>query len=198
MFSGIIEAVGHVAKIEDHGGDKRVTFATDNFDLSDVKSGDSIAVNGVCLTITGTSGGNFAADISGETLSCTTFGLLQIGTAVNLEKSLRMTDRLHGHLVTGHVDGIGTVRERFDDARSARLVIKCPVMLLRYISAKGSVSMDGVSLTVNERRESGFEVNIIPHTLEQTIMADYQAGTRVNIEVDIIARYLESLVQSEK
>ena len=194
MFSGIIEAVGQVADIDDHGGDKRITIAAGGLDLSDVKPGDSIAVNGVCLSVVAKSPGEFSADVSAETLSCTTFGLLQTGAAVNLEKALRLSDRLHGHLVTGHVDGVGSVLESASNVRSERLVIECPAELLRYISKKGSVSVDGVSLTVNERHGAGFSMNIIPHTLEQTIMADYIAGTRVNIEVDIIARYLEQLL----
>jgi riboflavin synthase len=198
MFSGIIETVGQVANIVDHDGDKRITFAAGNLDLSDVKPGNSIAVNGTCLSVVTIADGKFAADLSTKTLSCTTFDSLRIGSTVNLEKALRLTDRLHGHLVTGHVDGVGNVRQRVTDARSERLVFECPVGLLRYISTKGSVCVDGVSLTVNERYASGFEVNIIPHTLANTIMADYRPGTRVNIEVDIIARYLESLVQSEK
>ena len=193
MFSGIIEKTGHITRIEDHGGDKRITIAAGGLDLADVKPGDSIAVNGVCLSVVEKVQGEFSADVSAATLSCTTFGLLQIGAAVNLEKALHLSDRFHGHLVTGHVDGVGTVRERVAEARSIRLVIECPAVLLRYISTKGSVCVDGVSLTVNERQESGFAVNIIPHTLVQTIMADYHAGTQVNIEVDIIARYLEQL-----
>ena len=197
MFSGIIEAVGLVANINDHGGDKRITISASDLDLSDVKPGNSIAVNGVCLSVVATADGEFAADVSTETLSCTTLALLRIGDAVNLEKALRVTDRLHGHLVTGHVDGVGSVRERVSDARSERLVIECPPELLRYISTKGSVCVDGVSLTVNEKHESGFAVNIIPHTLAHTIMADYHAGARVNIEVDIIARYLESMVKCD-
>jgi riboflavin synthase len=198
MFSGIIEAVGHVAKIEDHAGDKRITFSAGNLDLSDVNPGNSIAINGVCLSVVATADKELAADLSAETLSCTTLGSLRAGAAVNLEKALCLMDRLHGHLVTGHVDGVGNVRQRVTDARSERLVFECPVGLLRYISTKGSVCVDGVSLTVNEKYASGFGVNIIPHTLENTIMADYQPGTRVNIEVDIIARYLESLGQREK
>ena len=194
MFSGIIEAVGHVVNVEDHSGDKRFTVDAGGLDLADVKLGDSIAVNGVCLSVVAKSGNSFSVDISAATLSGTTFSALQTSAAVNLEKALRLSDRLHGHLVTGHVDGVGSVRERIADARSVRLVIECPADLLRYISKKGSVCVDGVSLTVNEKHANEFSVNIIPLTLEQTIMADYRAGTRVNIEVDIIARYLESMV----
>ena len=194
MFSGIIEAVGHVANIEDHGDDKRITIAAGDLDLSDVKPGDSIAVNGACLSVVTKTDSEFSADVSTATLSCTTFNSLHAGAAVNLEKALRLSDRLHGHLVMGHVDCVGSVREHVADARSERLVIKCPVEIFRYISKKGSVCVDGVSLTVNEKHEHGFTVNIIPHTLMQTIMADYHTGTPVNIEVDIIARYMESLV----
>ena len=194
MFSGIIEAVGNVVNVEDHGGDKRITVDAGGLDLADVKLGDSIAVNGVCLSVVAKSGNSFSVDISAATLSGTTFSALQTSAAVNLEKALRLSDRLHGHLVTGHVDGVGSVRERIADARSVRLVIECPADLLCYISKKGSVCVDGISLTVNEKHANEFSVNIIPLTLEQTIMADYRAGTRVNIEVDIIARYLESMV----
>ena len=196
MFSGIIEKTGHITRIEDHGGDKRITIAAGGLDLADVKPGDSIAVNGVCLSVVEKVQGEFSADVSAATLSCTTFGLLQIGAAVNLEKALHLSDRFHGHLVTGHVDGVGSVRERVSATRSEHLVIDCPVELRRYISRKGSVCVDGVSLTVNKSQGGSFTVNIIPHTLEQTIMADYHAGTRVNIEVDIIARYLEQLNSS--
>ena len=197
MFSGIIEAIGHVVNVEDHSGDKRITIDAGGLDLSDVKLGDSIAVNGACLTVTAKSGNRFAVDVSAATLSCTTFGSMQSGAGVNLEKALRFSDRLHGHLVTGHVDGVGSVQQRSAEARSERLVIECPVELLRYIGRKGSVCVDGVSLTVNERHAGGFSVNVIPHTLQQTIMVGYHNGTRVNIEVDIIARYLESMVNGE-
>ncbi|MGH8119164.1 MAG: riboflavin synthase [Gammaproteobacteria bacterium] len=197
MFSGIIEAVGHVTNIENHGGDRRITMHASDLDLSDVSAGNSIAVNGACLTMVAVNDGHFSSDVSAETLSCTTLGSLRTGAAVNLEKALRLSDRLHGHLVTGHVDGVGSVRDRVSVTRSERLIVDCPAELLRYISRKGSVCVDGVSLTVNERQAGGFTVNIIPHTLRQTIMANYQAGTRVNIEVDIIARYLEQLFPHE-
>jgi len=197
MFSGIIEAIGHVTNVEDHGGDRRITIHAGSLDLSDVSTGNSIAVNGVCLTVVASNDGHFSTDVSAATLSCTTLDSLRTGTAVNLEKALRLSDRLHGHLVTGHVDGVGSVRDWASATRSERLVIDCPVELLRYISRKGSVCVDGVSLTVNERQAGSFAVNIIPHTLEQTIMANYHVGTRVNIEVDIIARYLESLMNSD-
>jgi len=198
MFSGIIETIGRVTDIEEHGGDRRITIDAGDLDLADVITGNSISVNGVCLTVVAAGAGKFSADISTATLSCTTLGTLQSGTAVNLEKALRLSDRLHGHLVTGHVDGVGSVRDRVSAARSECLVIDCPAELLHYISKKGSVCVDGVSLTVNERQAGGFTVNVIPHTLQQTIMADYHSGTRVNIEVDIIARYIESMIKGER
>jgi riboflavin synthase len=194
MFSGIIESTGRIAAIEDHKGDKCVSINSETLDLHDVKTGDSIAVNGICLTVRDCSGKQFNVDISAETLSCTTFNEYKVGSKVNLEKALQLSDRLHGHLVTGHVDGVGTIKDRKPDARSEKIDINCPRGLLRYISKKGSVCIDGVSLTVNKKSATGFSVNIIPHTLEQTIISKYSKGTRVNIEVDIIARYLESLV----
>jgi len=194
MFSGIIEAIGRIAAIEDHAGDKRFSINAGTMGLNDIKAGDSICVNGVCLTVTDCSGNQFTVDVSVETLDCTTFNEFKDGSKVNLEKALHLSDRLHGHLVTGHVDGVGTIKDRKPDARSERIDIDCPPNLLRYVSKKGSVCIDGVSLTVNEKSATGFSVNIIPHTLEQTIISNYTKGTRVNIEVDIIARYLESLM----
>jgi len=194
MFSGIIESTGRIAAIEDHKGDKRVSITSETLDLHDVKTGDSIAVNGIYLTVRDCSGKQFNVDISAETLSCTTFNEYKVGSKVNLEKALQLSDRLHGHLVTGHVDGVGTIKDRKPDARSEKIDINCPRGLLRYINKKGSVCIDGVSLTVNKKSATGFSVNIIPHTLDQTIISKYSKGTRVNIEVDIIARYLESLV----
>lgn len=195
MFTGIIEAVGIVAGIEDRGGDKRMVIAATTLDLTDVKVGHSIAINGVCLTVLILTGNELSADVSAETLSCTTFNQLKTGSKVNLEKALGLSDRLHGHLVTGHVDGVGLIRERKPDARSERFMIECPASLMRYISQKGSVCIDGVSLTVNEKTTTGFSVNIIPHTLQQTTIGGYGPGTQVNIEADLIARYVESLGQ---
>ena len=196
MFSGIIEAIGEIVAIEDRAGDKRFTIDAVNLHLDDVKTGESIAVNGACLTVIDHAEHRFVADVSAETLACTTFKLLRTGDQVNLERALKLSGRLHGHLVSGHVDGIATVRERRPEARSERIVLECPPELMKYISKKGSVCIDGVSLTVNTRQENTFAVNIIPHTLQETILAGYQAGSRANIEVDIIARYLESLMPS--
>lgn len=197
MFSGIIESVGTVVAIEDRGGDKRCTFDAGNLNLADVKTGESIAVNGVCLTVVSHGDNHFSADISAETISCTTFDNLKNKSRVNLERSLKFSDRLHGHLVSGHVDGVATVRERNTDANSEQIVLECPAGLMKYISRKGSVCIDGISLTVNRKMKDAFSVNIIPHTLQETIASGYQKGTKVNIEVDLVARYLESLMSSE-
>jgi riboflavin synthase len=192
MFSGIIADIGSIKQVTDRDGGLRLVIATSALDLGDVHDGDSIAVNGICLTVVEHTSDSFAVDVSRETLNCTE-GLEAIGEPVNLEKALRLADRLGGHLVSGHSDGTGTVLELKQDARSVRLLIQAPAELARYICKKGSICVDGVSLTVNEVTDNTFGVNIIPHTLHQTIFADYAAGTRVNLEVDIIARYLERL-----
>lgn len=194
MFTGIIQAVGKIAAIEPRGGDVRVRIHTGKLDLADVKLGESICVSGVCLTVTELLADGFWCDVSGETLLLTTLGAAQSGSAVNLEKSLLPTTRLGGHMVSGHVDGVGEVLERSDDARSVRFKIKAPESLAKYIARKGSVCVDGVSLTVNAVSGAQFELNIVPHTLQETTMNTYQPGTRVNLEVDVIARYLERLL----
>ncbi|MEJ2576848.1 MAG: riboflavin synthase [Gammaproteobacteria bacterium] len=194
MFTGIITAVGEVARLEPRGGDVRLVIRTGKLDLSDVAPGDSIAVNGVCLTAVELPGDGFAADVSRETLSLTSLGGLVAGSRVNLEKALRLADRLGGHLVSGHVDGVGTVRERRDDARSVRFEIEAPATLARYIAHKGSIAVDGTSLTVNAVEGARFQLNSVPHTLRETIMGGYASGTQVNLEVDLIARYLERLL----
>lgn len=198
MFTGIIQATGQVARTESRGGDLRLTIQTGKLDLSDVQLGDSIAVNGVCLTAVELPGDGFVADVSRESLGLTTLGTFKSGTRVNLEKALTLATRLGGHLVSGHVDGIGTVIERHDDARSVRFTLEAPAELARYIAHKGSITVDGTSLTVNAVDGARFELNIVPHTLAETIMADYQAGTRVNLEVDLVARYLERLLLGDK
>ena len=198
MFTGIIQAVGKIARTESRGGDLRLTIHTGKLDLSDVQLGDSIAVNGVCLTAVVLPGDGFVADVSRESLSLTTLGDLKVGSAVNLEKALTLATRLGGHLVSGHVDGIGTVIERHDDARSVRFTVEAPAALARYIAHKGSITVDGTSLTVNAVDGARFELNIVPHTLEETIMDGYQSGTRVNLEVDLVARYLERLLLGNK
>jgi riboflavin synthase len=197
MFTGIIQTVGTIARLEQHGGDVRLTIAADDFGFDDVAIGDSICVSGVCLTAIELSGTTFAADVSNETLSCTTLGALRIGARVNLEKSLRPMDRLGGHLVSGHVDGVGTVTSITPDARSQRWMFELPPALARYVAAKGSVCVDGVSLTVNEVDDNRFGVNLIPHTIEVTTFRDKQVGDNVNIEVDLIARYVERLATAD-
>jgi riboflavin synthase len=198
MFTGIIESVGEIVDLQASAGDLRLRIKTGKLDLSDVHLGDSIAVNGVCLTAVELPGDGFWADVSGETLAKTCVGRWQKGQRVNLEKALTPTTRLGGHLVSGHVDGIGTVGRRWQDARSVRFQIQVPDELARYIAQKGSVCVDGTSLTVNAVQGALFELNIVPHTLQETIMDAYQQGTQVNIEVDLLARYMERLLLGEQ
>ena len=197
MFTGIIQAVGEIAALQPQGGDLRLRVRTGKLDLGDVQLGDSIAVNGVCLTAVELPGDGFWADVSGETLAHTTLGACKQGARVNLEKALTPTTRLGGHLVSGHVDGVGEVIERKPDSRSERFRICAPKALARYIAQKGSICVDGVSLTVNAVEGSVFDLNIVPHTLAETIFAAYRAGSKVNLEVDLIARYLERLLQGD-
>jgi riboflavin synthase len=198
MFTGIIQAIGTIAALEPKGQDVRVRVQTGKLDLSDVQLGDSIAVNGVCLTAVDLPGDGFWADVSGETLSRTTFAALQKGSQANLEKALTPTTRLGGHLVSGHVDGIGEIISRKTEGRSERFVIRAPNALAKYIAEKGSICVDGISLTVNGVRGAEFELNIVPHTLVETTMSEFKPGTQVNLEVDIIARYLERLLLGDK
>jgi riboflavin synthase len=194
MFTGIIEAIGNIELIEDIDSDKRFVITSDSLNLSDVQCGDSISVNGVCLTVVDLQEKCFSVDVSVETLSCTTFNELAAGDLVNLEKALQLSSRLSGHMVSGHVDGKGTIQKKIADARSERFEIKFPAKLAKYICKKGSICIDGVSLTINDAEESTFSVNIIPHTLQETIFSKYTEGTQVNLEVDIVARYMESLI----
>ena len=198
MFTGIIQAIGSISAIEPHGGDKRLRIATGKLDLTDVKLGDSIAVNGVCLTAVDLPGDGFWADVSGETLEKSTLAQLLVRQRVNLEKALTPTTRLGGHLVSGHVDGIGEVIARKPSARSVQFSIRTPDALARYVAHKGSICVDGTSLTVNAISGAVFELNIVPHTLQETIMDEYQPGRQVNLEVDLIARYLERLLLGEQ
>jgi riboflavin synthase len=198
MFTGIIQSVGEIRRLEPRGGDVRLTIGTGRLSLKTAALGDSIAVNGVCLTAVTLAADAFAADVSRETLALTTLGDLAPGRPVNLEPALTLATPLGGHLVSGHVDGVGQILERREDARSWRLRIEAPAELARYIAHKGSICVDGVSLTVNAVDGACFELNIVPHTLDQTIIARYQAGTRVNLEVDLIARYLERLLLGER
>lgn len=198
MFTGIIQCTGRMATRELRGGDMRLVIAAPALDFSDVAIGDSIAVSGVCLTVVDFGQGTFAADVSNETLALTTLGTVQDGDPVNLEKALRLSDRVGGHLVSGHVDGMGKVVSIESDARSQRWVIRAPDGLSRYIAAKGSICMDGVSLTVNSVDGARFSVNIIPHTVIATTFAQRQMGDRVNLEVDMMARYVERLLEAQR
>ena len=193
MFTGIVQAMGAIVRVEPRGGDTRLVVDTVGLDASDIAIGDSICVSGVCLTAVAIDATGIAADVSNETLSCTTLGTLKSGDCVNLEKSLRLADRLGGHLVSGHVDGVGRVVAVEPDARSQRWTFEVPPELSRYIAAKGSVCIDGVSLTVNEVSSNRFGVNLIPHTIGATTFQHKRIGDAVNIEVDLIARYVERL-----
>ncbi|RDH89799.1 MAG: riboflavin synthase [endosymbiont of Seepiophila jonesi] len=198
MFTGIIQSVGTLAGQEPKGGDVRLYIHTGQLDLADVALGDSIATNGVCLTVVELTGDGFRADISRETLSLTTLHNLKPGSPVNLEKALTLSSRLGGHLVSGHVDGVGKVVGRREDARSIRFDIEAPKALAKYIAHKGSICVDGASLTVNGIDGNRFDLNIVPHTLQETTLEGIQVGYEVNLEVDLIARYLELLVLGEK
>jgi len=194
MFTGIIEAVGAVKRIEPMGGDLRFVIDGGSLDMSDVQLGDSIAVNGVCLTVIEFEPASFSADVSNETISLTSLKGLQAGSAVNLEKAMLPTTRMGGHLVSGHVDGLGTVVSKTGDARSIRLEIEVPSELKKYIAVKGSICIDGTSLTVNSVDNCVVGLNIVPHTQERTVIQHYAKGTKVNLEVDLVARYLETLL----
>lgn len=196
MFSGIIADVGMITRAEDREGGLRLTVEAEVLDMSDVRIGDSIAVNGVCLTAVKIDGRAFVADVSCETLNCTV-GLERQGNHVNLEKALRLSDRLGGHLVSGHVDGVGDVVAFNDIGESWRLVVRAPHALARYIAVKGSITINGVSLTVNQVAGSEFEVNLIPHTLDVTTLNELKTGSKVNLEIDLIARYVERMMQKE-
>lgn len=194
MFTGIIQAVGVVRSLALHEGDLSITVGTDTLDLSSVQLGDSIATNGVCLTAVSFGQQRFTADVSAETLRCSTLAGLKIGDLVNLEKAMTPTAHFGGHIVSGHVDGVASIIKHFKDARAHRFWLEAPTSLAKYIAEKGSVTLDGVSLTVNEVSGSQFLLNIVPHTMTNTIVKNYTVGRQVNIEVDIIARYLERLL----
>jgi riboflavin synthase len=196
MFTGIIQTVGRIARLEPRGGDVRLVVDTSGLDMADVALGDSIAVSGVCLTVIEFDTNGFAADVSNETLAHTTLGKHKAGDPVNLEKALRLADRLGGHLVSGHVDGTGKVVSVVPDGRSQRWTFEVPADLARYIAHKGSVCIDGTSLTVNEVSGHRFGVNLIPHTVDHTAFSARRAGDAVNIEVDVVARYIERLLSS--
>jgi riboflavin synthase len=194
MFTGIVQDVGRIVSRETRGGDARLVISFDRLDPSGISVGDSICVQGCCLTAVELQDRTFTADASRETLSLTTLGDLGPGSPVNLEPSLRAGDPLGGHLVSGHVDGIGEIAAMSGDARSTRMEISVPPALARYIARKGSVAIDGVSLTVNEVRGATFGINLIPHTQAVTTLGALRVGTRINVEVDQIARYVERLL----
>ena len=195
MFTGIIESVGHVSGVQMQQGDMQLCVNTAALDMSDVVLGDSIATNGVCLTVIKLTDQGFWADVSVETLVHTYFLNIKVGDKVNLEKALLPSSRMGGHIVTGHVDGIGEIIERSADARSIRFEVKAQTNIAHYIAAKGSITVDGVSLTVNDVKAHSFSLNIVPHTAKNTLLIDYQVGSKVHLEVDIISRYLERLLQ---
>jgi len=197
MFSGIIQSIGSIESVDHQCGDISLVVNTGELDLTDCNIGDSIAVNGVCLTAVSYQSGQFTADVSTETLNNTALGELKQGSLVNLEKSLTLSSALGGHLVSGHVDGLASVVARHEDARSTQYTFELAAELQHYLAAKGSVTLDGTSLTVNRIDGNQFDVNIVPHTRDNTIFQYYSVGTRVNIEVDIIARYLERLIEGK-
>jgi riboflavin synthase len=198
MFTGIIQAIGKIERLEPRGGDMRIRIATGKLPIDQAAIGDSIAVNGVCLTAVEIDARSFSADVSRESLSRTTLGQLGPGSPVNLEMALLPTTRLGGHLVSGHVDGVGHILERVDDGRSWRFTLEAPQELARYIAEKGSICINGISLTVNSVSDAQFTVNIVPHTLQETTLGTSSQGDAVNLEVDLIARYLERLLLGEK
>lgn len=198
MFTGIIEAVGTVRRLEARGGDLRLTVAVGKLDMGDVKLGDSIATNGVCLTVIERGSDWYLADVSRETVQRSTLATFVTGQLLNLEKALTPTTRLGGHIVSGHVDGIGEVVSVTPDARSIRYRIKAPDALARYIAEKGSITTDGISLTVNAIEGAVFDLNIVPHTVQETTVGAWAPGVRINLEVDILARYMERLLLGER
>ncbi|QBG35567.1 riboflavin synthase [Litorilituus sediminis] len=195
MFTGIIEAVGKIKAININSQGARIVIATDSLDMSDVNLGDSIATNGICLTVVEYDSASFSADVSNETLKRTGFANYQVGSKVNLEKAMLASTRFGGHMVSGHVDGISQVLSIQNNGNSIEYWLSMPKELAHYIAEKGSVTIDGTSLTVNALRDDSFRLTIVPHTVKETIFAQYQVGTKVNLEVDLIARYLERLLQ---
>jgi len=198
MFTGIIEAVGSIKSIQRHAKDMTITVDCGALDLSDVKLGDSIAHNGVCLTVTQLHENGYDVDISNETIQRSGFAAITTGFTINLEKAMQVTSRFGGHIVSGHVDGVGEVIEINQLGSAVEYWIKAPDELAKYVAEKGSITVDGISLTTNAIRGAAFKLTIIPHTISQTTMQHYQVGTHVNLEVDVVARYLERLLLGEK
>ncbi len=197
MFTGLVEGIGVIKRIDLKGVDRRI-YVQPGFDMDGVEIGESISVDGACLTVTEWDGSMFSADVSAETLSRTTLGSKKIGDKVNLERALRVGDRLGGHVVLGHVDCVGTLKRRYTEGSSIRLVFEIPEKLTKYIIEKGSIAINGVSLTVNSVKSNTFDINIIPHTAEITTIGALRAGDKVNIEVDVIGKYVEKMLGSWK
>ena len=198
MFTGIIEAVGKITAIKHNAQDMTISVDAGGLDMRDVKLGDSIANNGVCLTVTKLSGNGFDADVSYETIKRSGFSQVQTGFMVNLEKAMQMNSRFGGHIVSGHVDGVGEISAITASGNAVDYWVKAPDNLAKYIAQKGSISVDGISLTTNEVNGAAFKLTIIPHTIAQTNMVNYAVGTKVNLEVDVIARYLERLMLGDE
>lgn len=198
MFTGIIEAVGKVRRLEQRDAEWQLTIDVGKLDMADVKLGDSIAVSGCCLTVVQMDADSFVADVSNETMRCTALENLKPGSAVNLEKAMCADSRFGGHIVSGHVDGVGELLRKEPEGKSIRLDFSVPMELQHYIASKGSICIDGTSLTVNSVLDNEFSVNIIPHTQDETIIGEYETGQKVNLEVDIIARYLERMLQGRE
>jgi len=195
MFTGIIETTATVESLQRLQSEWRLVVGSGELDLADLQIGDSIAVSGCCLTVVELSIDSFAADVSGETMNCTTLGSLKPGSRVNLEKAMLATSRFGGHIVSGHIDGVGKLVDSTADGGSIRMEFDAPIALAKYIAAKGSICIDGASLTVNEVSGATFTINVIPHTQTETTIGDYVVGRGVNLEVDLVARYLERLMQ---
>ncbi|MFN1534293.1 MULTISPECIES: riboflavin synthase [Vibrio harveyi group] len=198
MFTGIVEAVGKLTAITPKGEDITVTVEVGKLDMTDVKLGDSIATNGVCLTVVDFGSNYYSADLSLETLNKTGFAAYQVGDKVNLEKAMLPTTRFGGHIVSGHVDGVGVIVERNQVGRAIEFWVEMPAEICKYVAEKGSITVDGISLTVNDLRKNGFKLTIVPHTNEETTIDQFQVGRKVNLEVDVLARYMERLLQGQK
>jgi riboflavin synthase len=194
MFTGIVLAKGRLTSVTERGGDLQLGIDAAGLDSARLGIGDSISVQGACLTVTRKQGSCFFADVSRETMAKTTLGKLKAGSTVNLEPSLRAGDALGGHMVSGHVDALGVLRQLTEDARSRRMEFELPADLMRFVAPKGSICIDGVSLTVNKVEGLRFDVNIIPHTLKETTLGELRIGNEVNVEIDVVARYLERLM----